>query len=141
MTPSELYARYAEFLTKAKADPIWLITCMQDDTHNLHGDGRLISLVHILAIHEKCMDFNSSDTTEKARPFLTQWLIDLHEAGEGVCLNDLDDLINFKYIIIDNWKQWLRFTITGVFYDPYETWIYLESAILDDSLLEPRKAS
>jgi len=122
--------QFDEFLPQAKADPAWLITCLQDTRHDLTAGFRLVSAVYHYAYFRGCVIPNPSKSLEDLRPLVTQWLIDMHEAGESVTYNTLKRvdpfLYNYESLIFKRWKSWLRFTITGEYYNPQQNWVLID---------------
>lgn len=134
MTPEQLALAKYEFLEKAGKDPAWLITCMQDTKYDLCWDDGLTLMVYFQAVKEGCIQPETVKDPRDMKPQLTQWLIDLHNEGEGVTFRTLKKLPHVDYYVCHierRWTHWLICQLSGTYFTPKKVWVYLDNAVLD----------
>lgn len=108
---------FPDFLRKARSDPKWLMTCMQDE--RLNPSENVSFALFIYTIRLECHDGNNHEW--KTPEMLLKWLQDMEAVGHPVCYNDIKHCVdwpNFENTIFFGWKLWYRWLRTGEYVSP-----------------------
>jgi hypothetical protein len=112
----QLGQQFDEFLPKARSDPAWLITCLQDTQHNLTAYDKLTCNVRLFAANLGCMPFGVSVDYAELKPLLVQWLIEMQTSGDPVTYDRLKKerpyIHHEEPLLFHQWKKWLQTIMT-----------------------------
>lgn len=110
---------FPAFLESARADPKWLMTCLQEKEKILDPNGNVSFALYIYTIKLKC-HFATNPEWKKPEVLL-EWLRDMETAGHPVCWNDIRHCVKWNYYeeaVFFSWRLWYRWIRTGD-YIPY----------------------